>query len=256
MRNRKKYRANYKYRFKKNVYTDKTNTNFLYENYLSIIAIIISVAALSWTIYQDFKKDQEKMIINSFIPTDSYNIKFNHTNLPTSPGELVLPVKVLLTNSSAKPLTLLDYSLEQNSSNLNINNKLRYPSDYLGMNKGFIDENKEPLEFPIVLNEGESKLIILKIGLLIDNKIFQEMDQYYFEKKSIHLAKSTNLVYSNFLEMLSDSKINLYGFKTDTIIPEDLHYIEIDTKKDSFPRFLIKFKTVNNKLFSHHLNYY
>lgn len=114
---------------------------------------MISLLTFGWTLYQDYKNNQEEIVINSFTPTFDSNVSFNKIEFPKSPYIVTMRVGILLTNTNEKTVTLTDYRLEQIAkTDLDIN--FEYPTSYSGMNKGFSDENGTSQDLPFILKKG------------------------------------------------------------------------------------------------------
>lgn len=221
----------------------------------SLFAIIISLLTFSWTIYQDYVNNQEEIVMNSFTPTFDTNVYFNKTELPKSPYIVTMRIGILLTNTNEKTVTLTNYRFEQiGKIDLDIN--FKYPTFYSGMDQGFSDENGNSQELPFILKEGESKLVYINTGILINNNVFEKINKVYKIENEKDILENRELTYRELTYYLVKAQTDLYGNKIegDTFISEEgeksFHQV-IDIDKSDFPIFSIIFKSVNGTYFEH-----
>lgn len=221
----------------------------------SLFAIIISLLTFSWTIYQEYVNNQEEIVINSFTPTFDTNVSFNKIELPKSPYIVTMRIGILLTNTNEKTVTLTNYRFEQiGKIDLDIN--FKYPTSYSGMDQGFSDENGTSQELPFILKEGESKLVYINTGILINNNVFEKINEVYKIENEKDILENRELTYSELSYYLVKAQTDLYGNKIegDTFKSEEgeksFHKV-IDIDKSDFPIFSIIFKSVNGTYFEH-----
>ncbi|WP_163539245.1 hypothetical protein [Gracilibacillus sp. YIM 98692] len=221
----------------------------------SLFALIISLLTFSWTLYQDYKNNQEEIVINSFTPTLDTNVSFNKIELPKSPYIVTMRIGILLTNTNEKTVTLTNYRLEQiGKTDLDIN--FEYPTFYSGMDQGFSDENGTSQDLPFILKKGESKLVYINTGILINNNVFEKINEVYKIENEKDIPENIELTYRELSYYLVKAQTDLYGnkiegdaYKSDEGEKSFHHVIDID--KSDFPIFSITFKSVNGTYFEH-----
>ncbi|ALC88895.1 hypothetical protein AM500_03080 [Bacillus sp. FJAT-18017] len=221
----------------------------------SLFALIISLLTFSWTIYQDYKNNQEEIVINSFTSTLDNNVSLNKIELPKSPYIVTMRVGILLTNTNEKTVTLTNYKLEQiGETNLDID--FKYPTFYSGMDQGFSDENGTSQDLPFILKKGESKLVYINTGILINNNVFEKINKVYKIENGIDIPENIELTNRELSYYLVKAQTDLYGNKIegDTYKSDEgekfFHHV-IDIDKSDFPIFSITFKSVNGTYFEH-----
>ncbi|KRF61488.1 hypothetical protein ASG99_25350 [Bacillus sp. Soil768D1] len=221
----------------------------------SLFALIISLLTFAWTIYQDYKNNQEEIVINSFNPTLDTNVSFKKIELPKSPYIVTMRIGILLTNTNEKTVTLTNYRLEQvEKTDFDINSQ--YPSFYSGMDQGFSDENGTSQDLPFILKKGESKLVYFNTGVLINNNVFEKINEVYKIENERDIPENIVLTYRELLYYLVKAQTDLYGNKIEgnTYKSDEgeifFHQI-IDIEKGDFPIFSLTFKSVNGTYFKH-----
>ncbi|WHX25023.1 hypothetical protein QNH47_12685 [Virgibacillus halodenitrificans] len=221
----------------------------------SLIAIIISMITFSWTLYQDYKNNQEEIIINSYTPTSDTNVSVNKIGLPKSPYIVTMRIGILLTNTNEKTVTLTNYRLEQ-IAKIDLATNFEYPTFYSGLDQGFSDENGTSQDLPFILKKGESKLVYINTGILINNNVFEKINGVYKKENEKDIPEKIELTYRELLYYLAKAQTDLYGNKTEGETykideEEKLFHHVIDIDKSDFPIFSITFKSVNGTYFEH-----
>lgn len=225
------------------------------EIWFSLFALIISLLTFAWTIYQDYKNNQEEIVINSFTPSLDTNVSFNKIALPKSPYLVTIRIGILLTNTSEKTVTLTNYRFEQIAdTDLDVN--FKYPIFYSGMDQGFSDENGTSQGLPFILKEGESKLVYINTGILINKNVFEKINEVYKIENGKDTPQNIEFTYEELLYYLVKAQTDLYGNKIegDTYKNDkgeiSFHHV-IDIEKSDFPIFSLTFKSVNGTYFEH-----
>jgi len=221
----------------------------------SLFALLISLLTFTWTLYQDYINNQEEIVINSFTPTLDTNVSFKKMEFPKSPYIVTLRIGILLTNTNEKTVTLTNYRMDQIAkTDLDIN--FKYPTHYSGMDQGFSGENGSSEDLPFILKKGESKLIYINTGILINNNVFKKINEVYKLDNKKDIPENIELTYKELIYYLVKAQTDLYGNKLEgnTYKSDEgeifFHHV-IDIDKSDFPIFSVTFKSVNGTYFEH-----
>ncbi|PLT32521.1 hypothetical protein [Bacillus sp. V5-8f] len=228
-----------------------------FDRFFSIIAIIISVLTLVWTIYQDFNKNKEEIIINSFTPENNTKLSFENFAL----GKLItLDYGILISNTGENTISLVDYKLKQTAEGAP-NRDNFYPLDYSGLSQGFNEKNGKATDMPFIIKSGESKLVFIKTGIIVHKRIYEKINSVHKQETGKDLSSVQNLTYSDLKYYEVKAGTDIYGNHVSGQVFQEssgeksFTSITDITDKDYFqPTFSLTFKSAKGNYFVHLYN--
>ncbi|PEE73600.1 hypothetical protein COM81_27820 [Priestia megaterium] len=217
----------------------------------SLIAVILSITTFIWSVYQDFKKDKEEVIINSFTPVTNTSISFRNFS---SYKLITLEFGILLSNTGDNTISLINYDLQQVAKSQTEKGTI-YPVSYSGMNQGFIGTDGQTADIPFIIKSGESKLIYIKTGILVAKDIYVKFNNAYKDKTGKDLASVQDFTYEDLMYYSAKTGVDIYGNKIEGKIYDDsseekIFFLSVD--EDAFhPVFSLTFKSAKGNSFNH-----
>ncbi|KAB3541146.1 hypothetical protein NSS76_12910 [Bacillus sp. FSL R5-0654] len=220
----------------------------------AFLAVIISVFTLLWTVYQDFKKDKEEITINSFTPISNTNLSFSNFFR----GKLItLEFGILLSNISDNTISLIDYKLEQVAEK----SPESFPVQYNKMNQGFIDEDGKISSMPFIIKSGESRLVYIKTGIIIDENIYLKINDVYKQETGRNLSHVKKFTYKDLQYYTVKARIDIYGNSIEgetnqNSLGEKSFFSSIELENAVYPIFSLTFKSAKGNYFTHQYSEY
>lgn len=171
---------------KEEYYLKKENKNSSKAIWISIFSLIISFAALVYTIYKDVENSQEQLYISvqSMYHKGDFDTRLIPITLPdsentvTASGVLPIDYEIVLANNGQNNISLLSYTLKQ------IENQKPISFSYL--DNGLYVEN-DKLSLPITIEAGESKKVIVKVGYSPMYSIYEILEKRFEENQLINI---------------------------------------------------------------------
>ncbi|PFU61782.1 hypothetical protein COK90_11465 [Priestia megaterium] len=232
------------------------------EIWFSLIALVISILTICWTIYQDLEKDKEEIIINSFEPSESSKISFSHG---LKKNLITLEFGILLSNTSDNTISLIDHRLEQ-ITQFPLQKGFTYPNYYSGIDDGFFEANGTKASMPFVIKSGESKLVYIKTAVITNDNAYKKINNAYKKETGNDLSSAQKLTYGELVYYEVKAATDIYGNKVkgNTIkdsSEEKTYYYSTDTHDpydtdDPHPTFSLTFKSVKGNYFKEKYNQY
>ncbi|MDA2207812.1 hypothetical protein PDN36_24525 [Bacillus cereus] len=225
---------------------------------LALLAGILSLIGFFWTVYQDYKKDKEEIIINSFSPKMSSKVTFQEKILPGRPL-LTLEFGLLIANTSDKSISIIDYKLEQVSKS-SPKNGFSYPILYSGLNQGFTEAGGKEANMPFILKAGESKLVYIKTGIIVPQDVFSKINAAYKMENGKDISPTLELTYEELEFYTIKAQIDINGNKVEGDASKDTQgkmvFISSISTEVRHPTFEITFKTASGNSFKHKYHEY
>lgn len=225
---------------------------------LALLAGILSLIGFFWTVYQDYKKDKEEIIINSFTPKMSSKVTFQEKVLPGSPL-LTLEFGLLIANTSDKSISIIDYKLDQVSKS-STKNGFSYPDLYSGLNQGFTEADGKEANMPFILKAGESKLVYIKTGIIVPQDAFSKINATYKMENGRDISPPLELTYQELQFYTIKAKIDVNGNNIEGDAIKDTQgkiVFNYSTSTEMrHPTFEITFKTASGNSFMHKYHEY
>ncbi|PEU52181.1 hypothetical protein CN395_27890 [Priestia megaterium] len=226
------------------------------EIWFSLIALIVSVFTSGWTIVQDLQKNKEEITINSFEPSPSSKILFNHS---FKKKQITLEFGILLSNTSDNTISLIDHRLEQTTP-FPLQKGFNYPNEYSGMDDGFFEANGTEISMPFVIKSGESKLVYIKTAVITNDNAYKKINNVYKKETGNDLSSAQNLTYSDLEYYQVKAETDIYGNKVAGNAIQDssggeIYYSSTDTH-DPHPTFSLTFKSAKGNYFKEEYNQY
>lgn len=232
------------------------------EIWFSLVALILSVLTFSWTIYQDLQKNKEEITINSFEPSPSSKILFDHS---LKKKQITLEFGILLSNTSDNTISLIDHRLEQTTP-FPLQKGFNYPNDYSGMDDGFFEANGTEISMPFVIKSGESKLVYIKTAVITNDNAYKKINNVYKKETGNDLSAAQKLTYSDLEYYQVKAGTDIYGNKVEGNVIQDssggeIYYSSTDTHDpyntdDPHPTFSLTFKSAKGNYFKEEYNQY
>lgn len=209
------------------------------------ITLIISVIALlfsstSWayntiyTIQKDRKDDMELLDIKLINVTNEHTVLYQKMELGEL-GAAIIPInyEILLSNNSKRTISVIDHNIEE----------LRDGSSfYYSKLINSVSVDKEELEYPIKIDEGESKKITFSINILIN----QEVNECILKKYEYN----TRIKYEELIAYLHESGYDIYGNQVKVNFYNDGTSIGKSVGIHSTPIYNVIFTSAKNNHFS------
>jgi hypothetical protein len=162
---------------------------------ISFLALIVSAGSFYFSWYSYNKSNIEDI---SIIATP------NGMNYKTylSPNSSILPVEwvAIISNNGDKTSSIVNYSINQIRDNGN-------EAWFAGLDQGVFDESYRPLSFPIDIESGKSKKIILRVGIWQNSSVRRIFHNAGFDSKSIKAYTLRDTLFKH--------SIDLYGNKVE-----------------------------------------
>lgn len=205
---------------------------------LSLLAIVISLTSLGYTVYINEQSKIENLNVFTSRFLSDYKTEIIQQNISNYPAVLPTWYECTLINEGEKPINIIGYQLQQISS----------PTmDYSNMNMGLFDKSGKQIEFPLNIKPQESYKLYLKVGLLINPKAFEILNNSSISKNDISIEKLNFLV--------AKKGMDFYGNAGECIEYGDSYFINI-TSNRSEQVFLINFITNNHNSFTDSFSWY
>jgi hypothetical protein len=131
----------------------------------------------------------------------------------------------------------MDYKIEQISD--------MYPIYYSGIIQG-IYSSESRIDMPIVLESGESKAFLIKIGALIDKKAYSILNEKY--------KNNTPIKYQDIIDYLALNEIDIYGNKVKPTVSDGVLYGFSKDSEGRYPTYNLTFSTARKFKFSKTFN--
>ncbi|WP_440603288.1 hypothetical protein [Bacillus sp. GB_SG_008] len=223
----------------------------------ALLAVIISVFTFVWTVYQDFKKDKEEITINSFTPVSNTNLSFSNFFR----GKLItLEFGILLSNTGDNTISLINYELKQVAED-SPEKGFSYPMQYSRMNQGFIEADGKITSMPFIIKSGESRLVYIKTGIIIDENIYLKINDVYKQETGKDLSSVQNFTYEDLQYYTVKAGTDIYGNpiegKTDQDSSGEKSFSSsMELENALYPIFSLTFKSAKGNYFTHRYSEY
>ncbi len=195
----------------------------------AIVAIVVSY--YQQVLAQEFQKEQfeilqkEKLTIK-VNPNVDGSIRLTNYNLGHLGHVVQISWKIIISNTGNQKLSITDYSVTRGGSPESLY--------YSGIDGGIINKKLQVIEFPLILDPGESRLAYIFVGITVPPLAYKILSS---------LDKNATLTDILVMKVLGKQGIDYYG---NTVQYEEFegglfHFSVKDTKKAQ--RFWIKFTT-------------
>lgn len=212
----------------------------------SLLAVLLSICTLIFTVYQDYQSKKEEIIVHSFGIDEKQKVRlvpFEEENSVV----IYLMNRLLLTNTSSQTVSIIDSELEVDENG---------NGDFLAKSyTNFYTRDGEALDMPLILKAGES------LEIKVESPVTMAKDTYAEIKASYKVKYNKELDYrelQSFNEIRSAAylaEIDIYGNK-ETIkqsISENgnvVLYVNTDkVREEIYPIYKLTFKTVRSNYF-------
>ncbi len=209
---------------------------FWKKNIIAFFALIISIGSLSFNVISYNNSHKENLKVSVSMVYDNYETSL-HSIGGSYPSILDTYWEVILTNNGDKPLSIVDYDIQQVSQHIDL--KI---SDYSYLNGGVFSSPGQAFNLPIQLESGSSIKFYLKVGVLVSKKSSQLIMEQY--------QKNMRILFIDLTNYLAKNKIDLFGNKVDPILDGDTvigSSTPMDNRKEQF--FSLSVKTSKNNYF-------
>jgi len=211
----------------------------------SLLAVLISFIGMFYTFYQDYESNKEEIKIHSFNPLLDSRVSFGERHLPNR--LVTLEFGILISNTSDKTISIIDYQLEQVAED--------HPIGYSGMNQGLSEKNGKEASMPFILQSGESKLVYIKNGFIVPQNAFIKIDEAFKSKNGNSILPSQELTYEELLYYTAIAETDIYGSEIEGEIYTDEKgnstVFSVSSLNNNHPIFEITFKTSSGNYFKH-----
>ena len=201
------------------------------------ISVVVSIFALIFSKKAYQLSQREDLTVSIHRVQADYETELIKIGLPGYPAVLLTYWECVLTNNNDKSLSILDYAVEQKAED--------YPARYPHMIRGLFISREKSLKLPLVIEPGKSAKFLLRLGLTIDPKAYEIIDQSF-----LLLPQKTKFLIETLMEHLAEKGIDFYGNSIEPIW--DQHQmiglrIPFENRKEQF--FIITFKTGRGNYF-------
>ncbi len=203
---------------------------------LALLAIVIAVASLTYTIWSDQKSEIEDLIIYTARVHDDYETEIIPLPLQDLPAVLPVYYECILVNNGKMSISIVDYDLQQITED--------YPIKYSYMDGGLFDSSGKQLQLPLDIDSKKSYRFFVKVGVAVHPKAYELISKNFTSQKKIpikeltyHLARNRVDFYGNTVDPYIDDQGNLLGFN-------------VPMKNRMEQIFSINFKTSQGNYFS------
>ena len=180
--------------------------------FASLSAIIISVLSFCFSYYTYHEANIEKVTMSSIYVHEDYLTKPVFYN----DSVVIIPTywQIILSNNGDKTLSITKSSVET-ANDKSVDAIISHVFDGIYENIDQYDKNK--LEFPVIINSGESKKFYLRVGVMCDLKASKLLIDAY-ELKSELFKKGRWLQTKELNNFLAKNNLDIYGNKTNPTI--------------------------------------
>jgi len=213
---------------------------------ISMIAILVSVVSVGYTIYLNEQSKIEDLSVFTSRYNANYKTQIIHDNNSVYPAILPTWYKCTLINKGYKPLVIVGYDLKQVPHDLKTVSSyfdMFYSSaSYSGMEMGLYDEDGKIVDFPIDMQPQSSRKFYLEVGLIMNQKAFETLHSNSSIKNETTIREVSRLLAKNGMDIYGNSATYFQSNDSSD------KYSYMVSPNMSEQTFLITFKTSSNNL--------
>ncbi|XPV69807.1 MAG: hypothetical protein ACNI25_04360 [Halarcobacter sp.] len=208
----------------------------------AVISLVFAIVAMLVSYYQQesaqqvqkeqFEVLQKEELIVKVNPYIDGFIRLTNYNLGHLGHVVQIPWKIIISNTGNQKLSITDCFVTRGDSPESI--------QYSGIYGGIIDQKSKTIEFPLMLDPGESRIVYIFVGITVPSLVYQTL---------FSLDKNTTLTDRLAMKALGKQRIDYYGNPVEYEEFEGglFHFVVKDTKKAQ--RFWIKFTTGRGNIY-------
>ena len=203
---------------------------------LALLAIVIAVASLTYTIWSDQKSEIEDLIIYTSRVHGDYETEIiSFPAIQDLPAVLPVYYECTLVNNGKMPISIVNYDLQQIAEG--------YPITYYSyMDGGLFDSSGKQLQLPLDIDSKKSYRFFVKVGVAVHPKAYELISKNFTSQKNISIKELTSY--------LARNRVDFYGNTIDPFIDQgNLLGFAVSMENRREQIFFINFKTSQGNYF-------
>lgn len=199
-----------------------------------LLAIVIAVASLAYTIGSDQKSEMEYLLIYTSRVHGDYETEIIPLSIPDLPAVLPVYYECIFVNNGKRPISIVDYDLQQIAEG--------YPIKYSYMDGRLFDSSGKQLQLPLDIDSKKSYRFFVKVGVAVHPKAYELISKNFTSQKKISIQELTSY--------LARNRVDFYGNTVDPYIDQgNLLGFSVPMKNRRGQIFFINFKTSRGNYF-------
>lgn len=195
---------------------------------MALLAIVIAVTSLAYTIWSDQKSEMEDLLIYTSRVHGDYETAIIPLSIPDLPAVLPVYYECVLVNNGKAPLSIVDYDLQQIAEG--------YPIKYSSMGGRLFDSSGKQLQLPLDIDSKKSYRFFVKVGVAVHPKAYELISKNFTSQNKISIQELTSY--------LARNRMDFYGNTVDPNIDQgNLLGFSVPMKNRKEQIFFINFKT-------------
>jgi hypothetical protein len=210
-------------------------------NRLALFSLIVSflsliIAALSY--FQYFQDQKEMLSIDVKRIYDGEIKLTEYTDIDNLGHVIQMPWRVIISNLGNKKASVIEFKIE-NIHLLKADSNQNETSIFFGVNGGLFNLDGVEVQYPIILEGGESRIFTAYAGILTKNKVYEIL-----QKNSVENMVSL----SSAKKILGNENTDFFGNNAKLYELENGYcYIDVDPKRRKLYSYVFEFTTGKKK---------